>query len=57
MNMYCHNLRTVRPIKLDQNRASKNAFKLRKGIIADVKDDDFSNGEGVRVTVFVSGCL
>ena len=57
MNMYCHNLRAVRPIKLDQNRASKNAFKLRKGIIADVKDDDFSNGEGVRLTVFVSGCL
>ena len=33
------------------------ARKLRKGIVADVKIADMANGEGVRTTIFVSGCL
>lgn len=30
---------------------------MRKGIVADVKTADMANGEGVRTTIFVSGCL
>ena len=33
------------------------AISKRKGIVADVKLADMANGEGVRTTVFVSGCL
>ena len=33
------------------------AMSKRKGIVADVKLADMANGEGVRTTIFVSGCL
>lgn len=37
--------------------ANYHAMKKRLGIVADVKLADMANGEGVRTTVFVSGCL
>ena len=44
-------------VELDFSTANGKALALRKGIVADVKTADMANGEGVRTTIFVSGCL
>lgn len=44
-------------IHLENKIANDASLRLRKGLIADVKTSDMANGEGVRTTVFVSGCL
>jgi len=36
---------------------ANRAVGMRKRIVADVKTADMANGDGVRTTVFVSGCL
>lgn len=43
-------------MQLDNKNANK-AMALRNGIVADVKLADMANGDGVRTTIFVSGCL
>lgn len=44
-------------MELDSKKVNHHAMSKRKGIVADVKLADMANGEGVRTTVFVSGCL
>ena len=44
-------------IQLENKIANDASLRMRKGIVADVKTSDFANGDGVRTTVFVSGCL
>ncbi len=44
-------------MELDSKKANYHAMSKRKGIVADVKLADMANGEGVRTTVFVSGCM
>lgn len=44
-------------MELDKNKANYHAMRKRLGIVADVKLADMANGEGVRTTMFVSGCL
>lgn len=44
-------------VEIDFSTANGKALALRKGIVADVKTADMANGEGVRTTIFVSGCL
>lgn len=44
-------------MQLENNIADKYSRMYRKGLVADVKTADMANGEGVRTTIFVSGCL
>jgi len=44
-------------MEISNENADKYSRMYRKGLVADVKTADMANGEGVRTTIFVSGCL